>query len=178
METVRCEVLNSTYEPLNTVPIKRALKLCAKGKAKVLTAHPSYVIFTSGDEYPLPLQILLFEYVKPKTKSKTNAILTPHNLRVRDKFTCQYCGRHKSELKQREDLTRDHVHPQAKGGGDVWTNVVLACSSCNNKKADYTAEEFERKTGFKLRRKAYAPTVFELQSKAKLNYHKMKCDLT
>lgn len=176
MENVRCEVLNSTYEPLSTVPLKKAMTLCAKGKAKVLAEHPSYVIHTADDIYGVPVQIIMNYLVRPKRNARAPALLTPQNLRVRDKFTCQYCGRHKTELDSDagEKLTRDHVYPQDKGGPDVWTNVVLACSTCNNKKANMLLEEFEAMTGMKLRRKPYTPTVYEIGAKAKANFHKIK----
>lgn len=38
-------------------------------------------------------------------------------------------------------LTIDHVVPLSKGGKHEWTNVVTACSTCNNKKGDKTPEK-------------------------------------
>lgn len=46
----------------------------------------------------------------------------------RDNYTCQYCGKHGS------DLTIDHVIPRRLGGGKTWTNVVAACPACNHHK--------------------------------------------
>lgn len=37
---------------------------------------------------------------------------------------CAYCG-------NRNDLTLDHIIPQAKGGEDHLSNVICACRSCN-----------------------------------------------
>lgn len=34
------------------------------------------------------------------------------------------------------DATIDHVIPYARGGTDAWTNLVLACRSCNEAKGD------------------------------------------
>src|SRR5271169_2924285 len=50
----------------------------------------------------------------------------------RDHFKCYYCG-----LDGQRDfgswliLTIDHVHPHAKGGARVMSNLVTACQPCN-----------------------------------------------
>ena len=44
--------------------------------------------------------------------------------------TCIYCGK-TYDLSQ---LSIDHVHPRSRGGEDVTTNVVCACTSCNQDK--------------------------------------------
>ena len=48
----------------------------------------------------------------------------------RDRMVCGLCG----ERIGIGDLTRDHVIPRARGGKDVWTNVVAAHRSCNMRK--------------------------------------------
>jgi len=58
--------------------------------------------------------------------------LTNNALFARDKHLCAYCG-HKFT---RGELTRDHVHPQSKGGPNIWTNVVTSCKRCNCAKSD------------------------------------------
>lgn len=55
----------------------------------------------------------------------------------RDRMICAYCG----DRILSGDLTRDHVHPKARGGKDVWTNVVAAHRSCNMRKGCRTPEE-------------------------------------
>jgi len=40
---------------------------------------------------------------------------------MRDKFTCQYCGRKAPEVV----LEVDHVFPQSKGGKDEMDNLVV-----------------------------------------------------
>ena len=55
----------------------------------------------------------------------------------RDREICAYCGEHVD----RRHLTRDHIQPRARGGRDVWTNVVTACRACNMRKACRTPEE-------------------------------------
>jgi len=80
------------------------------------------------------------------------------NVATRDNFTCQYCppGTGKLPLSK---LTYDHVTPRSHGGRTTWENIVMACYSCNEKKADRTPE----RAGMKLRKQpvkpAYLPVV-------------------
>jgi hypothetical protein len=39
----------------------------------------------------------------------------------------------------------DHVVPKSRGGGTNWTNIVVACKTCNLKKADRTPLEVDMK---------------------------------
>ena len=71
----------------------------------------------------------------------------------RDKSICAFCGGHVAP----KDVTRDHVIPRARGGKDVWTNVVLAHRSCNMRKGCRTPEE----AGMPLLYVPYAPCRFE-----------------
>lgn len=72
-------------------------------------------------------QLLMEQYVPP---------LNNPALFRRDDHLCLYCGQAFAE----KDLSRDHVNPVVKGGQDVWTNVVTACKSCNNRKGGRTPE--------------------------------------
>jgi 5-methylcytosine-specific restriction endonuclease McrA len=162
IDSARCEVLNATYEPLATVSVRRAMILVMKGKAIVTIEHPVHVVTTTHDMHAIPLQIRLNYLVKSRD-TRGAALLTQQNMFARDKYCCQYCGRHKTKLKSNEFLTRDHVHPQSKGGLDVWTNIVTACNTCNNKKADF----FLKDTNLKLIKQPTVPTVFEIRSKAR-----------
>jgi hypothetical protein len=49
----------------------------------------------------------------------------------RDNFTCRYCGGSAPDV----TLAVDHVIPTALGGGDDPTNLITACTDCNNGKA-------------------------------------------
>ncbi len=55
----------------------------------------------------------------------------------RDDHRCLYCG----HQFPRSQLTRDHVLPTSRGGGDRWENVVAACRRCNMQKDNRTPEE-------------------------------------
>ncbi len=54
--------------------------------------------------------------------------LTRREVFRRDNYTCQYCGKHTS------DLTIDHIVPRHLGGKHEWVNVVAACPLCNHHK--------------------------------------------
>jgi 5-methylcytosine-specific restriction endonuclease McrA len=161
LDQVRCTVLNASYEPLAVVSAKRGLILVIEGRATILQEHPDHVVHSPKDIWAVPTQIVLKDFVKSRSTHRVNAILTQRNLFLRDNHRCQYCLRHRSELKHHEFLTRDHVHPQSKGGKDKWENVVTACSSCNNKKADMLLED----TTLTLKKTPAIPTIFELWSR-------------
>jgi len=50
---------------------------------------------------------------------------------------CYYCG----AFLNKDTATLDHFIPKSKGGKDEFGNAVLACSSCNSKKADNLPEK-------------------------------------
>ena len=60
-----------------------------------------------------------------------------HLLFRRDHHVCAYCGGEFEGI----DLTRDHVHPRARGGSNAWENSVTSCKSCNMRKGCRTPEE-------------------------------------
>lgn len=165
-ESVRCVVLNASYEPLSIVSAKRGIILCFEGKASIIEEHPEMVIRSPKQEWGVPTQVVLNKFVKARTTFRAPAPLTKRSLYLRDKYTCQYCGRHKRELRHKEFLTKDHIVPRESGGKDTWENLVTACSSCNNKKANRPLAD----TGMKLKKKPYSPTVFEIWSKASAKY--------
>lgn len=160
-ETTRCVVLNSTYEPIAVVPSRRALILILEGKAIVVEEHPTMVVRSPSTTLRVPIMVALKQFVRNRKIFRTSAVLTQRNLFIRDNYTCQYCARHKSELKHGEFLTRDHIVPECRGGKDTWENLVTACSTCNNKKAYHDLEE----VNMKLQKKPVAPTLFELWMK-------------
>lgn len=68
----------------------------------------------------------------PTAKKYKEPTLTNGALFARDRHVCAYCG----QLHTAHSLTRDHIHPQSKGGKDNWMNVVTACKPCNSLKGD------------------------------------------
>lgn len=153
-----CLALNSSYEPLTVVPMKRAVRLLLQGKAELVEQDGDQVVRSERGAMPRPSVIRLKKFVKvPKRfrKSVTNTFLF-----ARDQYTCQYCGKHERDLVGRTNkLTRDHIMPQCRGGGNTWGNCVTACSSCNGRKDNKTPDE----AGMQLRSVPTEPHMVALQ---------------
>ena len=130
-------VLNLNYVPVNICTVRRAIVLVTKGKAELLENHPGY-LHTVNREIDAPSIIRLDYMVKrpflPRKLSKKEVFL-------RDKYTCQYCG------KKPRDLTLDHVIPRRQHGAHTWENVVAACNGCNLHKAGRTPAEAKMRLG-------------------------------
>ncbi|MEE8464947.1 MAG: HNH endonuclease, partial [Dehalococcoidia bacterium] len=124
-------VLNLNYIPVNVCTVRRAIVLVGKGKAERLENHRGE-LHTVTDIFEAPSIIRLAYMVKrpflPRKLSKKEVFL-------RDRFTCQYCG------KKAQDLTLDHVIPRRQNGAHTWENVVTACNRCNLHKAGRTPVE-------------------------------------
>lgn len=109
-----------------------------------MTSKRSYM-----DIHPI---IAVKGHVSPKVYDHTPP-LTNRELFSRDSHTCMYCL---TEFRDKQ-LTRDHVVPISRGGKDVWTNVVTACRSCNNRKAARLLSEIS----MRLKAVPYAPNHAE-----------------
>ena len=124
-------VLNLNYVPVNICSVRRAVVMVGKGKAELLENH-SGQLHTVTAVIEAPSIVRLVYMVKrpflPRKLSKKEVFL-------RDRFTCQYCG------KKAQDLTLDHVVPRKQNGSHTWDNVVAACSRCNLRKAGRTPVE-------------------------------------
>lgn len=131
-------VLNADYQPLSTWPLsliraqdaitdfyKARVQVVetwkdAFGKDRVFRS-PSMVI-------PAPKVVVLNDYVCVHNEPK----FSRRSILLRDRYRCQYCGKQFPS----EELTFDHLIPRSQGGKTVWDNILMACSSCNEKKAD------------------------------------------
>jgi hypothetical protein len=168
LKRTKCIILNSAYEPLAVKNAQRGLMLFLKNQAKIHEELPDVWIHSGHDVFPVPTQVVLHKFVKARSRFRTPAKLNKKNVKIRDKYLCQYCGRHESELKHHEILNWDHVVPRSLGGRHEWMNVAIACSTCNNKKADMTVEEY----GKSPTKKPYIPTQFEIDCKRDTKYFK------
>ena len=151
-----CLALNASFEPLTIVSVRRALRLVLDQKAEILEVDETRVFRSERREMPCPVVIRLVRYVHVPRKFRRQ--VTNTFLFARDGYCCQYCGRHRRELRGREFLTRDHVVPLSRGGGNDWGNVVAACSSCNNRKGNRLPKE----VGLKLHSVPSEPNHVEL----------------
>ena len=134
-----CLALNSSFEPLTLVPLRRALRLVIDGKAEVVEADSERLVRSARSAYPRPTVIRLTRFIHVPRRFRRQ--VTNTFLFARDAYTCQYCGRAAGQLRTRESLTRDHVVPLSRGGTNAWTNVVTACSGCNTRKAHHLPDE-------------------------------------
>ena len=137
--TAGCLALNASYEPLTMVPLKRALRLVIDGKAEIVEADADRAVRAERVAVPRPLVIRLRKFIHVPRRFRRQ--VTNTFLFARDGYRCMYCGRTQYELRPREALTRDHVIPISRGGLNVWTNVVTACSPCNTRKSNHLLHE-------------------------------------
>lgn len=121
------------------VPMKRALRLVIDGKAEIVEADHDRIVRSERLAIPRPAVIRLTRFVHVPRRFRRH--VTNTFLFARDSYRCQYCGRHMTEFKPREALTRDHLVPLSRGGTNDWTNVITACSPCNTRKGNRLPEE-------------------------------------
>ena len=135
-------LLNASYEPLRVIALKRAVVLILQEKAEIVEAGEEPVR-SAYLTLNLPKVIRLKYFVKIPYRAK--AALNRKALMARDEGICQYCFG--------PGNTIDHVLPRSRGGTHEWSNVVLACAPCNQKKSDKLLSEL----GWKLAMKPEVP---------------------
>jgi len=76
------------------------------------------------------------KYCSKKCVNVANRInlkgLSPYSIFSRDDFTCIYCG--KNSIQDSIQLELDHIIPKSKGGGELASNIITSCKSCNRSK--------------------------------------------
>jgi 5-methylcytosine-specific restriction endonuclease McrA len=128
----RVLLLNSTYEPLTALPMRRAVVMLLCGKADVVHDDPSGpVIHSASRTIVVPSVIRLRTFVRVPYRARIP--MTRAALMHRDRFRCAYCG-------GKAD-TVDHVVPRSLGGQHTWENCVACCAQCNHRKADKLLSE-------------------------------------
>ena len=140
-------LLNASYEPLKIISWERAVTLFFLGKVEVIEQYERNIRSVSL-VLKVPAVVRLLKYVR---LGKRKAPLNKANLLSRDNYSCQYC----SKKLNRIDATVDHIIPRSKGGSTSWTNVVIACESCNRKKGNKTPKE----ASMNLQSKPYIPDL-------------------
>lgn len=143
-------LLNTTYEPLHVVSLRRAVALVLQDKAQLVEAAASTVCSPS---LVLPEPSVIRLRGRVSVAWRRSLALTRSAILARDAYTCQYCG----VILPAARLTIDHVLPQSRGGAWTWTNLVAACPACNMAKANRTPEE----AGMALLRRPAKPLVVQ-----------------
>ena len=143
-------VLNATYEPLQVVSWKRAMRMLFQDKVEVVAEYerPIHAISIT---IQLPSVLRLRQYVKIR-RSYNRVRFTRANLYARDGNRCQYCGIQPAL----DQLTYDHVIPVARGGLKTWENITTCCIDCNRRKGNQSPSE----VGLVLLRQPKAPFGF------------------
>jgi 5-methylcytosine-specific restriction endonuclease McrA len=156
-------VLNRNWQPVNITTVARALVLVWNEAARVVDPA-DYQLYDWSDWSKLRprdderyVQAIQFRLRVPEVIAltqfdripTTSVAFSRRNLFKRDHYTCQYCGCQPGS----EDLTIDHVLPRSQGGDSRWENCVLACMSCNKRKANRTPQQAH----MKLRRSPVQP---------------------
>ena len=143
-------VLNRFYQPVNVVNVRRALCMFYVGVAHALDKQYQMFDFDSWTELSeefggdsinaasftikIPRILVLQAYDRmPIGRVR----FSRRNIFIRDKDTCQYCGRRFS----RKQLSLDHVIPRSRNGRTNWENIVAACVPCNSRKGGGTPKE-------------------------------------
>lgn len=156
-------VLNRSWQPIHVATVARSLTLLWNESAFVIDPD-DYRLYNWADwarlapkegepfirmvnsRMRVPEVLTLAHHDKPRQNAVT---FSRRNVFKRDHTTCQYCGIRPGT----EELTIDHVLPRAQGGLTTWENCVLACVSCNARKANRTPEQ----ANMKLRKTPHRP---------------------
>jgi len=144
-------VLNRNWQPVNVATVERTLVMLWNETARVVDPSDyrtydwaDWTRFAPADGEPC-IQAIRARIRVPEVVTLTDYDRLPaaavsfsrRNLFKRDHQTCQYCGVQPGSA----ELTIDHIVPRAQGGTSTWTNCVLACVSCNMRKADRTPDQ-------------------------------------
>ena len=123
-------VLNSTYEPLCVVSVRRVTILILSAKA-VCVADGDGILHSARASLPVPSVVRLTRYVRVPYRAHVG--MSRRAIFARDGWRCAYC--------KGSAETIDHVLPRSRGGRHTWDNVVAACARCNHAKGDRTPAE-------------------------------------
>ena len=104
--------LDAAYRPIEVIDALEALVMCIVGKAVSVEDYDK-IISSAYISFKLPAVIVLKTIVKFKFQ---NVCCSRHNVLIRDKYECQYCGKRVAV----EELTVDHIMPKSRGGQNTW----------------------------------------------------------
>ncbi|WP_179951512.1 HNH endonuclease [Halopolyspora algeriensis] len=140
----RVLLLNTTFEPLTALPLRRAIVLVVCGKAEIVHGDSAGLTLRSAtSSVEVPSVIRLSTFVQVPYRGRVP--LSRSALMQRDSHRCVYCGMRAETI--------DHVVPRSRGGAHSWENCVACCVKCNRRKADRTLREL----GWRLAETPRAP---------------------
>jgi len=125
-------VLNADFRPMSYFPLsllcwQDAVQAVFTGRVSVVAEYDAWARSPST-RIRLPSVVALRRYRQPPRR----VAFTRFNVFLRDRFTCQYCGK----VFPASALTFEHVLPRSRGGQTTWTNIVTACVPCNTAKGN------------------------------------------
>lgn len=123
-------VLDVGYQPIGTQPWEKVIVWILERAAEVVEEHPDKYIRTVNWQVKMPSVVRMLTPIKKKKAVK----FSRHNVFARDGGRCGYCA---TRLTLRT-ATYDHVIPRSQGGKTEWSNVVISCVPCNQKKGGRT----------------------------------------
>ncbi len=144
-------LLNSDYTPIRVIEWRRAICMVLDQKVNIVSQYSDKVIRSAHQTFPWPSMIALKAYVKDFGDVR----LSRRNIFLRDRYRCGYCGISPFESEHLVRLTVDHVIPRTRSEKgficsttrspriaiNSWSNLVTACSRCNNRKGAKTLED-------------------------------------
>jgi len=147
-------VLSHTYQPIKLVNWFDAFNMVLTGRAELIAAYENKEVYSFTRSYKMPSVIRFIHSVVNRFANISYVKISRKNVWARDNGVCQYCGKHLNI----KDATLDHVIPRSMGGQKVWTNIVLSCYGCNQKKGNKPLHE----TNLALKSKPCKPKNIEI----------------
>jgi 5-methylcytosine-specific restriction endonuclease McrA len=125
--------VDGNFMPMMTVTRRHAIKALATERAEVLCLETwnRKALYEITDLHEFAC--ILYPGVSAIKDTKLKMGKGFRGILERDEHICQYCAK--------KGNTVDHVIPRSRGGSSAPTNLVCACLSCNQKKADRTPAE-------------------------------------
>jgi 5-methylcytosine-specific restriction endonuclease McrA len=161
MNFTRTLILNQGYLPHEVVGWREAVTRMFNGKLDVIAQYDEVLTVIGRnhlstfpelaralrqvigtDAQSITIKVPAVAVLRRKVRMvKTGVKFSKVNVCLRDGFRCQYCNI-KLPMSQ---LEYEHVIPKSQWkkatSPTTWTNIVMACTACNSRKADRTPEE-------------------------------------
>lgn len=144
--------------PLEWIDFRQAARLHFLDMIAYVCGEPLFTLHggtnaISHRRSTIEINSIIATYGNHQLRDSYTPPLSNRTLFQRDDHICLYCG----DRFKRRALSRDHVTPISQGGLNQWTNVVTACTRCNNHKAGRTPEQ----AGMELLAIPFTPTHAE-----------------
>lgn len=161
MNFTKTLILNQAYHPHEVVGWREAVTRMFNGKLDVIVQYDEVLAVLGRNHFAafpelkralrqvigtdaerIDIKVPAVAVLRRKVRLvKTRVKFSKVNVCLRDNFRCQYCG----VRLPMSQLENEHVIPKSQWkkatSPTTWTNIVMACTECNSRKADRTPEE-------------------------------------